>query len=502
LRRLSVLLALGLAGCATSALDMAPQSPDRPFIPATSASGEIVAGAPGSQPGGDTLPANPALGDLPATPGIDPNKAYTLPDLIDIAERDNPTTRMAWDAARNAALVAGIAQASFLPILTASVIGGTLGGQTNNNSQDVGLGINGSSSGVLGALALTWLLYDFGERSDLLEAAKQGSVIANIAFTAAHQQIVSGVSQAYYTYEAANARVVTAGTALSNAQAIQAAAEQRGAHGVGTVVETAQARQATAQARLALVQAQGTQRDSYLSLLAAMGISPLARVTIAPLPAKALPDNLAGSAEQTIAAALARRPDMLSAYAAEKASAARVAAAHAAFFPKFFLAAIGDAQSGGLALSAIPSIGQQPPAVNVSENHVGGSVLAGVTVPVFDGGTRAAAQAQAQADADSAGAHLAETRNQAVRQIVAADTALRTSLEANKAADALAAATQVTFDAALAAYRNGVGSITDATAAQTQLLLARNAASDARSAALSSGVSLALASGAVGHAGS
>jgi hypothetical protein len=47
----------------------------------------------------------------------------------------------------------------------------------------------------------------------------------------------------------------------------QVAAEERYAHGVGTVVEVAQARQATAQAQLLQVQAEGVAEDAYQSMI-------------------------------------------------------------------------------------------------------------------------------------------------------------------------------------------------------------------------------------------
>ena len=76
---------------------------------------------------------------------------------------------------------------------------------------------------------------------------------------------------------------------------------------------------------------------------------------------------------------------------------------------------------------------------------------------------------------------MTRVRDDAVRQIVLADNALRTSLSAHSASEALRSAAQTTFDAALAAYRGGVGSITDVTMAETQLLQARNATTDAYS---------------------
>ena len=71
---------------------------------------------------------------------------------------------------------------------------------------------------------------------------------------------------------------------------------------------------------------------------------------------------------------------------------------------------------------------------------------------------------------------------------------------AYSASQALEAAAQTTFDSALAAYRNGVGSITDLTLAETQLLQAKNASTDAYSTALSAAATLALATGGLGAA--
>ena len=79
-----------------------------------------------------------------------------------------------------------------------------------------------------------------------------------------------------------------------------------------------------------------------------------------------------------------------------------------------------------------------------------------------------------------------------------ANNALRTSLSAYIAAKAVTSAAKTTFDAALAAYRNGAGSITDATMAETQLLQAKNAATDAYSTALSAAATLALSTGSLG----
>jgi outer membrane protein TolC len=432
---------------------------------------------------------------------VDGTKVYPLPELIDIAEANNPSTRIAWNEARKVALAAGIAESAYLPKITASAVLAYVGGGSSHGSA-FGSGFQSSTSatGTISAVSLQWLLFDFGERSAIIDAAKQASVIANIVFTAAHQQLIYNVSLAFYAHAAARARLATATQSLANAKAVQVAAEDRFKRETGTTIEAAQARQATAQANLAAVQASGGAQDAYLALISAMGISPLTRVKVADASGRRLSATMAEPVEGIINAALARRPDVLSAYAAQKASLANVRAAQAEFMPKVFVAGTGSYNSGSVNLTAIPSVGQQAATFNLNGGRFGGTILAGVTLPLYDGGTRSAILAQARADADNAEARLTRVRDDAVRQIVLADNALRTSLSAHGASEALQSATQTTFDAALAAYRSGVGSITDLTMAETQLLQARNTTTDAYSTALAAAATLALATGALGHA--
>ncbi|HLY58877.1 MAG TPA: TolC family protein [Stellaceae bacterium] len=483
---------------------MAPDRADRPWHPATTASGEIVPGDRGTSEASAgssyVLPSNTDLSNIPPAYGTQGDRAYSLAELIDIAESNNPFTRKAWNDGRKVALAEGIAESTYLPSLTATVVGGYQAMNGNKSAFGVSANSDLTASGGIAAVSLQWLLFDFGERAAVVDTARQASVIANIAFTAAHQQVIYDVSVAFYANAAARARVGTATESLKNAEAVQAAAEDRKKRGIGTVVEVAQARQATAQARLMLVEATGAAQDSYLKLISAMGISPLTKMKIADVSDRQLPTGIGGSIEQFISEALARRPDVLSAYAAEKAAASQVEAARDEFLPKLFLSASGAYNTGGLGVSAIPGVGQQSGTVNLTGNQFGGTILGGITVPLYDGGKRSAVLEQARATADNASVTLTHTREEAMREIVLADNALQTSLSAYAAAQSLTSAAQTTFDAALAAYRNGVGSITDLTIAETQLLQAKDAATNAYSTALSTAATLALAAGALGSA--
>ncbi|NIE63480.1 TolC family protein [Burkholderia sp. Ax-1719] len=508
---LAVALALAfaasaLAGCATSSLDLAPPAADRPWQPQTDTAGNIVPGPPlhladhATKHDAYTLPRSAALSSIEPAAPLDVNHAYTLPELIDMAESTNPFTRIAWNDARNAALAAGIARTAYLPQLTATAMGGYTAASGSTTTL---LGTTSTSTdihGTVSVLALQWLLFDFGGRRARVDAANQLSLAANIAFTAVHQQVIHDVSVAYYTYEAASARARTTQQALDNADGILAAARARLKQGVGTVVELAQANQNRAQANLAKVQADGLASDSYLNLVAALGISPLSKPTIAALPPRTLSPTMQRPVDEIVSDAIARRPDVQSAYALEQANQAKIRAAEAAFMPKVFLSASAAYGTGTTAITAIPPIGDQAATVNLNGSRRSGSIFLGVTIPLYDGGLRSAVLMQARNDADSATAKSTHTRDEAVRQIVSAQNALTTSLASNSAAKALLDATQTTYDAAFAAYRHGVGSITDALLAQNQLLAAQNAYADSYSAALSAAASLALATGEIGSA--
>jgi outer membrane protein len=294
---------------------------------------------------------------------------------------------------------------------------------------------------------------------------------------------------------------------LQDGEAVQAAAEDRYKRGIGTVVEVAQTRQATAEARLARVQAEGAAQNTYLALISAMGISPMTQLPIADISRRHLPPALTAPIERFVAEALARRPDVLSGYAAQQASLANLRAAEAEFLPKVFFSGTGARLAGSLDITAIPGLDQQLPIVNIPGNQLGTSVrensataLFGATMPLYDGGARAGLLEQARNKVDKANTTLTQIKNEAARQIIVARNTLKTSLSAYSASTALAAAAQTTFDAALAAYRNGVGSISDVTIAERQLLAAKNAATDAYSTALSAAATLALAAGALGAA--
>src|SRR5262249_56269925 len=57
-------------------------------------------------------------------PAIDPRKTYNPAELIDIAQRSNPETRVAWERARMAAAAVGLTASAYYPYVVAAAAGG------------------------------------------------------------------------------------------------------------------------------------------------------------------------------------------------------------------------------------------------------------------------------------------------------------------------------------------------------------------------------------------
>jgi len=127
--------------------------------------------------------------------GIDPNRPYSLADLIDLAESHNPETRIAWERARAKLAALGIARSELYPILTAAA-------QSQTNRYDVLFGPYYDRQTVQSfeaVLDLHYLVLDFGARSGRIAAATAQSLSANFAFNGTHRRIIYQVERTYYT---------------------------------------------------------------------------------------------------------------------------------------------------------------------------------------------------------------------------------------------------------------------------------------------------------------
>ena len=482
---IAIAVTLLTTGCASRALDRAPESAHVPW----KVMQEQTQGLDNSRDtaSGFSVPAQPELSRIPAAREFDLDKPLTLPELIDIAQREHPETRLAWNRARQAALAVGMVEATFLPMLSANVVGGYQ--RTRHPMPDNIAGITAIDtelSGVVPALALGWLLFDFGQRAALRDAAAEISLAQNVLFNATHQKVIRDVTDQYYQYNTARMRSRLTKEMLGNQQQVEQAVLARQKAGVATTVELAVARQAVAQAKLRLVESQGLERNTWLSLLSALGLPPTTRMTIAEPASRTLPAGIDPLTTEVIQNALTRRPDLVAGYAAVKAARAGVTAVEADFLPKVWLGAIAAHNRVTFDVVGLPGL---------SQSATSRGVLLGVSLPLFDGGLRTARLKEARMRVENAQITLEQQQKNAVREIVAAESLLQTTLQSAQAAQELVRTTQTANDAALDAYKEGVGTVTLAIETASQLLVAKQAHADAWNASLVAAANLAFVMG-------
>src|SRR5215469_3888582 len=485
LRRIA-LAGCTLLGACTDTRDLAPASPDTPwqFEPSKEAPG-----APAAAPAAAkrfALPENTAV-QLPSPADIDPDHTYSLVELIDIAQRRNPATRVAWEQARQAAINVGIARAAYLPALTASAITGWEHFATPFPSNLVPQGfIVFNAQEVIPQLAVNYLLLDFGGRSAAVEAAGQLSIAGNVAFTAAHQQLIFNVARAHFTLDGADAALRAARQGLADAKVVQQSAESLFGRGLDTIVDVQLARRATAQAQYDLAQANTAQHDAMYTLLAAMDLPPTTKLRMAGAAERSLPPRTARAVDNVLSDSLRQRPDLLAGVAKLRASDAEIAAARSALFPKVSLSTNVQGNIGRLNVNNSPYFPVEKPQ---------GAALLKFEWPLYTGGLLQNKLTLAQSKRDEATAALKERTDQALREVALAYDQVDTGLQQYDAAIALQTASEAAFHSASDSYAHGVGTLTDATSAQTGLATARAAVARAHAQSLINAAALAFAAG-------
>ncbi|QDZ12495.1 TolC family protein [Devosia ginsengisoli] len=493
-----VLLVLALAGCTGSSLKLASASATTPY---RGTAGE-AATDPGNADYGVT--PDPSMPITIATPRLDPNHTYSLPELINIAQLSNPATQAAWQRAREAAAATGIAEGAYLPIISADVLAGYA--VTSNTAPGINTALVSVPDGTITtsgmqavpSLAVKWLLFDFGARDAALATAQQVSFAANVGFNGTHQKLIYDVSNAYFQYSAARAQSRIDRAALDNARVVLEAAQARLDQGVATTMEVAQAKQQVAQAEFDLTGATGRERSTYAMLLGAMGVSPTITIKVQDISGKPLPRQVPDNLDQMIVASLQRRPDVQAAFAQMKASEQGIAAARAEFLPRIALTGTINRTIGSYSIHDT----RFDSTASLDVNQPNAAVLLGVTVPIFDGGMRDARMEAAVAAASASQQDFARLQSTAAQEIVVAYDVLRTSLSANAAATELVNAARTNYEAALDYYKNGLGTLADISVTQTGLLKAQYAQAQARSDAFVAAATLAFATGTLTSANS
>jgi len=432
---------------------------------------------------------------------INPRKFYGLAELIDIAERNNPETRVAWERARQAAAAVGLSESAYYPFIVASAAAGydrafipfpTLAVDQKKLPSLGAVSVTGGGSLVTesqvyrGELSAKWLLLDFGERSAVVASAKERLMMANVGFNATHQKIVFQVTDRFYQLGTARQKVLVARSSLEAAQTVEQAVQARVDSGLATKPELLQAQQQSAQSAFDVEATTGLESDARVALVESIGLLPTVPLNVADLGQRSTSEQTNGSVDELIARALSQRPDLVAKLANVRAMQNEIRRVRAEYYPKVAIDAHVSMTELDVSIGGSKYFGDNKPTF--------GALLT-VNVPIFDGFARRHKMEMAEAEWRGAESELAGARDSTVREVWKAYTDFKTALRKQDSAAKLVTASQNAFDAVFESYKNGLSTYPEIVSAQRNLASARSVSHDTQSAIFTAATTLALSTG-------
>jgi outer membrane protein len=471
----------GAAGCARLAEQpevnpdrWAPPSAERTWTPSPPAASDYRVP--------DEMRPTPSV--RAATPQRHAGQLYDLTALVDLALRNNPDTRAAWESARAAAARYGSARAPYYPLVSAESANGysrTLFPLT-------------AKPGVYKQwqaeplIQLTYTLLDFGRRSADAETAREALAAANFSFDRRMQGVVFGVQRGYYALCAAKAAVTAARRNLKLARSDFDAVQQRLNLGLATEPQLLLARERVAQSQYGVANAELMVRDAQANLAQAIGIPANVPLEVASLESQRVPSTLGSEVDVLIAATVKQRPDLAAKVAGLRASRSRVARAKAEWYPT-----VGLAADYGQLIWRYTFAG--PPETWANQPQY--SALVTLQWDVFTGLRRLNDVRAAAADDQATRAELRSAEIAAIAEMWRAYYEFQSSLKKYAYGQALLAAAQDAYDANIETYRQGLSTIVELLTAQRDLANARYTLIQSRADLLTADAAVAYAAGAV-----
>ena len=413
---------------------------------------------------------------------IDPQKVYTLPELIDLAELHNPETQAAWQRARVRADELGIARSAYYPTIGAAVYAASI-----RQPALIGEYFHRQTIAVVSpTLHVDYLIFDLGGRSGAVDVAKANLLIQNLEFNDTHRRLIYQVASAYFRLLHAQGQREAAEFSLQNAETVESDSENRLKNGLATRPDLLEASAARAQADYDLQATLGAEQIAKGQLATPMGLPAETQFRVESISDLTIPTSVADSLTEELERAFHQRPELLADMARIRAAQGELKEAKSSYFPSIHFA--GD---GGLARG----YGQQDlyPG-HYAEGEVWSAGLE-LKWTIFDGARIEKQVAAAKAKRSAADADLHALRDQIEQEVFASYTNMQTALRQQQAATALLIASTQSYEAARQSYSLGLRSQLDVISAQKNLAQARYEDVSARSALLLQVADLAFRTG-------
>jgi outer membrane protein len=404
---------------------------------------------------GNQLISSKSCGEI-LLPDTFDSSEMSLAELIDIALRNNPTTKQTWAQARAAAGQYGQSLSPFLPNVE---FDGTF------NRQRTAFTLGGPDVAVYylttiePELQLTYTVLDFGQRSSSAQAAQEALYYADWTHNQQIQTIIQITMNNYYAYLYQQAALQSDQANFENAQTSLDAANQRFSLGLAALGDVAQARTSFLQSRINLTSQKQAVENAFAQLAANLGLPANIPFKVQPMPTEIpktspLLDTVAGLVEK----AQNQRQDFLAAQANVRSKEALVKNARAQMLP---------------VLNTTFEIDK----VWYSPSHTGifeFSAQLNLTFPIFDGFYYRNGVRVAKANLELARAQMLQTELNIVQNVATAHMNVKTSADNLGDSDEYLRAAELEYDIALKSYKAGTASILDVLSAQSSLADARS----------------------------
>jgi outer membrane protein TolC len=382
----------------------------------------------------------------------------TLADVVDISLKNNPATKAAWADARAAAANYGSSRGAWYP--TVNLDGAVIrskGTSSQSRSDSSGSRTDAPITNYSAEANLSYLLFDFGGRSALVEESRQALLAADWTQNAVIQNTVLEAEVAFFNYAGTMAMLEANRVSLSEAEANLNAAEERHRVGLATNADVLQAKTAYSEVKLAVQGVEGQVRTAKGALAVSMGYPANVSYDFVIVSPEIRSAGLSQTVDQLIDQALASRPDLQASRALALQSAANVRQAWSRSLPS--ISATGSAARTWI--EDVPGF----------RNTYSGALL--LQIPIFTGFSHRFDIFKAKAEAEAAKERARGVEQTVVFQVFSAHSDFLTADERIKTTDDLVASGLQSEEVALGRYKEGVGSILELLSAQRALAMAR-----------------------------
>ncbi len=438
------------------------------------------------------IPASPAARLLTDSSDPDPcsfgvlSMPVTLAEAVNRTLCENPKTRSAWATVKLYAAAVKIGQESYLPTLSVKAA------ETQSSTQtrikyDSALDTSANDLYPAASMSLSWVLYDFGERKDRLESARELLAASRANLDLNLQQVFLQAAGDYYDTQAAQASLDSNVEIEELTKKSVDAAHMRVEKGVAPISDEFQARTAYALAVINRVNAAAELKIKRGALAGDMGMDPDRMMTVP----QADPDiNARGSFSESlhelIGQAKRNHPSVAVAERNLAAAKADEKAARARGLPTVAIVA-GISRSNQ---SLTPSLGSPSVPGNVSNESIGIQI----DVPISDALWKRGRIAQAHAQVEVQQETLYGAEQQVAQDVWKSYTDLQADTDNLANSEELLDSARKALQSTQHRYEGGVGNIVELLGAQSAYANAQQqrirALSDWRYARLALGASL------------